>query len=74
MIIGLIYLKLIEGYSPPLFIEQLLSFSTYSFITNFLASSFRLKFQILLVSVGSISLIISGIYVYYFSKQKYLKI
>ena len=73
VIIGLIYLKLIEGYSPPLFIEQLLSFSTYSFITNFLASSFRLKFQILLVSVGSISLIISGIYVYYFSKQKYLK-
>ena len=73
VIIGLIYLKLIEGYSPPLFIEQLLSFSTYSFITNFLASSFRLKFQILLVSVGSISLIISGIYVYYFSKLKYLK-
>ena len=56
-----------------MFTEQLFSFSTYSFIANFLASSFRLKFQVLLVSVGSISLIFSGIYVYYFTKKNYLK-
>ena len=72
-IVGLIYLKLIEGHSPPLFTEQLFSFSTYSFIANFLASSFRVKFQVLLVSIGSVSLILSGLYVYYFSKQNYLK-
>ena len=65
-IIGIFYYYLISDSADPMYPELLFTPAGFSFITHFLASSFRLKFDFLMVSVGSISLFLSCFFVYYF--------
>ncbi|SVD45208.1 uncharacterized protein METZ01_LOCUS398062, partial [marine metagenome] len=55
--VGFSYLYLISDSPQPVFYESFFTYTSFSFITNFLASSFRLKFDFLMVFVGTISLI-----------------
>ena len=71
--VGFLYLYLISDSSEPVFYELLFTYTSFSFITNFLASSFRLKFDFLMVFVGTISLVLSGLYVFYFTKKQLIK-
>ena len=74
ILIGTSYLSLVSGnHNLDIQFENLFTYTTFSFITNFLASSFRLKYQFLLISVGTISIILSGIFIYYFQTKNYLK-
>ena len=70
---GFSYLHLTSGNSEPIAYDLLFSYTSFSFITHFVASSFRLKFEFLMVFVGTASLILSGLYVCYFTKEKLLK-
>ena len=69
-IIGIFYYYLISDSADPMYPELLFTPAGFSFITHFLASSFRLKFDFLMVSVGSISLFLSCFFVYYFTKKQ----
>ena len=73
VIIGIVYLSLVSNHNPTIQFENLFSFTTFSFIANFLASSFRLKYQILIISVGTISIILSGIFIYYLRTKQSLQ-
>jgi len=73
LITGFVYLSLTSGLSEPINFDLLFSFSGFSFITNFLSSSFRLKYQTLMILVGSLSIILSIIYCWYFIKKDYFK-
>ena len=73
LITGFVYLSLISGLSQPINFDLLFSFSGFSFITNFLSSSFRLKYQTLMILVGSLSIILSIVYCWYFIKKDYFK-
>ena len=55
IIIGIFYYYLISNSADPMYPELLFTSAGFSFITHFLASSFRLKFEFLMISVGSIS-------------------
>tara|TARA_B100001540_G_scaffold110661_1_gene99244 strand:- start:5291 stop:7021 length:1731 start_codon:yes stop_codon:yes gene_type:complete len=72
-IIGFLYMQLTSGLSEPTRLDLLFSFTGFSFIANFLASSFRLKYDILMLVVGSFSILISFFYIWYFIKKDYLK-
>jgi len=72
-IIGFLYMQLTSGLSEPTRLDLLFSFIGFSFIANFLASSFRLKYDILMLVVGSSSILISFFYIWYFIKKDYLK-
>jgi len=73
IIMGIFYYYLISDSSDPTHFELLFTPAGFSFITNYLASSFRLKFEFLTVSVGTISLFLSCFFVYYFTKKQYIK-
>ena len=66
-------MQLTSGLSEPTRLDLLFSFTGFSFIANFLASSFRLKYDILMLLAGSFSIIISIFYIWYFIKKDYLK-
>lgn len=70
---GALFFILTSGSRDPIHFELLLSPAGYTFITNFLVSSFRLKFQFLMISIGSISLILSLIFTYFLIKKDYFK-
>ena len=71
--VGFLYLHLTSSSSEPISYELLFSYTSFSFITHFLASSFRLKFEFLMVFVGTASLVLSGLYVFYFTKKNLIK-
>ena len=70
---GTLFWVLTSGARDPIHLELLFTPAGFSFITNFLASSFRLKFQFLMVSVGTISLILSLIFTYFLIKKDIFK-
>ena len=73
IIMGIFYYYLISDSSVPTHFELLFTPAGFSFITNYLVSSFRLKFDFLMIVVGSISLLLSCFFVYYFAKKQYIK-
>ena len=73
IIIGISYVSLISTHNVDTQFNNLFSYTTFSFIANFVASSFRLKYQFLIISAGTISLILSGIFIYYFQNKKLSK-
>ena len=72
-IIGICYLTLTSGFSEETRVDLLFSYTGFSFIANFLSSSFRLKFEFLMIIVGTFSIILSFIYGWYFLKKNYFK-
>ena len=73
IIIGISYVSLVSSHNVDIQFNDLFSFTTFSFIANFVASSFRLKYQFLLFLAGTISIILAGIFIYYFQTKNYLK-
>tara|TARA_Y100000590_G_scaffold459455_1_gene616583 strand:- start:11429 stop:13156 length:1728 start_codon:yes stop_codon:yes gene_type:complete len=73
LIVGIFYFNLVSESNEEIHFESLFSFSGFSFITHYIASSFRLKFEFLMMSVGSISLFLSGIFIIIFSKKDYFR-
>jgi len=73
IITGFIYMNLTSGLSESTSLGLLFSSTGFTFITNFLASSFRLKYEFLMIIVGSLSIILSFVYVIYFIKKDYFK-
>ena len=73
IIIGIFYFYLVSDSSESTHLELLFTPAGFSFITHYLASSFRLKFEFLMIIVGSISLLLSCFFVYYFAKKQYIK-
>ena len=71
--VGFMYLQLTSGISEPIHFDSLFSFTGFSFIANFISSSFRLKYEILMISTGTVSIILSIIYYWYFLKKKWIK-
>jgi hypothetical protein len=69
VVVGSIYYyfipKLDLTISPILFSKE-----GYFFIANFISAAFRLKYQILMILVGTVSILISFYCVYYFSVKK----
>ena len=70
---GLIYYSLTSEDSDQYYFEMIFSSSGLSFIANFLASSFRLKFDFLITTVGIISLLFSIYFLFAFTKKHYIK-
>ena len=74
ILVGISYFSLITSHDPSYVqLNTILSYKTFSFVTNFLASSFRLKYQFLMILVGAASLILSGIFIFYLQKKNCLK-
>jgi len=74
ILVGISYFYLITSHDPSYVqLNTILSYKTFSFITNFLASSFRLKYQFLMILVGTVSLILSGLFIFYLQKKNCLK-
>ena len=73
IIIGTFYFYLVSENSDPTYFELIFTPAGFSFITHYLASSFRLKFDFLMISVGSISLLLSCFFLYYFTKKQNIK-
>jgi len=73
IITGFIYMNLTSGLSEPTSLDLLFSSTGLIFIANFLSSSFRLKYELLMIIVGSLSIIVSFVYVLYFIKKDSLK-
>ena len=72
-LIGFFYMTLTSGMSEPIRTDLLFSYTGFSFITNFISSSFRLKYEFLMILVGSFSIILSIVYGWYFVRKEYLK-
>ena len=72
-LIGFFYMTLTSGMSEPMRTDLLFSYTGFSFITNFISSSFRLKYELLMILVGSFSIILSIVYGWYFIRKEYLK-
>ena len=73
ILVGISYFSLITSHDPSsVQLNTILSYKTFSFVTNFLASSFRLKYQFLMILVGAASLILSGIFIFYLQKKNCL--
>ena len=73
-IVGFCYLLLISGTTgDETHLEVLFSFTGFSFISNFIASSFRLKYEILMFLAGTFSLAISIFYFWIICKKNLLK-
>tara|TARA_Y100001936_G_scaffold232839_1_gene258185 strand:- start:4647 stop:5963 length:1317 start_codon:yes stop_codon:yes gene_type:complete len=74
MIAGFCYLSLTYGTTDSeIRFDVLFSFTGFSFISNFIASSFRLKFENLMFLAGSLSLGLSIFYIWIFYKKNLLK-
>jgi hypothetical protein len=74
IIVGFCYLFLTYGTTDSeTHFEVLFSFTGFSFISNFIASSFRLKFEILMLLAGTLSLSLSLFYLWIFCKKNLLK-
>ena len=73
IIVGLCYLTLTSGMTEKTHLELLFSTTGFSFITNFVASSFRLKYETLMLLVGSASFFFSVIFTLYLIKKECLK-
>ena len=61
-LIGFFYMTLTSGMSEPMRTDLLFSYTGFSFITNFISSSFRLKYELLMILVGSFSIILSIVF------------
>ena len=74
VIIGFCYLSLTYGTTDSeIRFDVLFSFTGFSFISNFIASSFRLKFEILMLLAGTLSLSLSIFYLWMSVKKNILK-
>ena len=74
MIVGFCYLYLTYGTTDSeTHFDVLFSFTGFSFISNFIASSFRLKFENLMLLAGTLSLSLSIFYIWIFYKKNLLK-
>ena len=73
IIVGAFYLSLVSNTTEPFHFEMLFTPAGFSFITHYIASSFRLKFELLMILVGSASLIISCFITYYFLRKELFK-
>ena len=72
-LIGFFYMTLTSGMVEPIHVDLLFSYTGFSFISNFIASSFRLKYDFIMVLVGSFSIFLSILYVWYFASKEYFK-
>ena len=72
-LVGLFYITLSSSNSEILNLDLLFSYTGFSFITNFISSSFRLKYEILPILIGSFSIFLTLIYSYYFIKKDFFK-
>jgi hypothetical protein len=74
-IIGFCYFLLTygSGTASETHFEVLFSFTGFSFISNFIASSFRLKYEVLMLLAGIFSIAISIFYFWIFYKKNLLK-
>ena len=70
IIIGIFYFYLVSDNADTAHFELIFTPAGFSFITHYLASSFRLKFDFLMIGVGSVSLILSSFFLYYFNKKQ----
>jgi len=73
IVVGIFYFSLVSDSSESFHYELLFTPSGFSFITHYIASSFRLKFEFFMIIVGSISLIISFFLTYFFIRKGNLK-
>ena len=75
IIFGIYYLSITPEGENELHPELLISYEGYAFIATFLSTPFRLKYDFLMVIIGSLSLFLSVYCLYYFAKiEKNLKI
>ena len=72
-ITGFCYLTLTSGLAEKTYLEPLFSTTGFSFLVNFVASSFRLKYDFLMIIVGSASFFLAILYTFYFIKKDYLR-
>ncbi|MBT5171959.1 MAG: hypothetical protein HOL90_06765 [Candidatus Nitrosopelagicus sp.] len=68
IIFGIFYISIIPNGENELHPELLISYEGYAFIATFLSTPFRLKYDFLMVIVGSLSLFLSAYCLYYFVK------
>lgn len=68
IIFGLYYLSIIPEGENEIHPELLFSYEGYAFIATFLSTPFRLKYDFLMVIIGSLSIFISLFCLYYFLK------